>query len=125
MEIYGIKTGFSRTIKATIELIEICPDKDIKNLGALITGGNTAVQYMPKILAILQNGYENRIRHEAEREGRTYEPKLLTAEDFEYLDEETYQACVNEAFKNFKKQSAQTVHVREMPGKKTENAVSQ
>lgn len=125
MEIYGIKTGFARTIKATIELIEICPDKDIKNLGLIISGGNEAVKHMPQVLTILQHGYENKLKYEAEREGRNYEPKLLSVEDFEYLDEETYQACIAEAFRNFRKQSTQTVHVTDVPGKKTENAVSQ
>lgn len=122
INLYGHETGFARTIKATTELIEICPDKDIRNIEVLTAGGNITVQYMPQILAILQNGFERKCEYEALKFGKTYEPYLMTAEDFEYLDEDTYQECITLAFRRFRDQSKTTVSVKEKPGKKTEEA---
>ena len=59
MKIYGREIRFRRTVGATCDIADLCPDKDISRIGEVMNGGTTRSQFraMCGFVAALNKGY--------------------------------------------------------------------
>lgn len=117
MELYGKEYGFRLTVGAAAEIAELCPGKDIAQIGELIR--NMAGLLNPdkiKIIVALSRGYESARKFE----DPAYTKKELTAELLESLDLVTYGKCYGEAMNALV--DGLKITVQTEPAKKNEDA---
>lgn len=117
MKIHGRECKFRLTIGASVEIAELCPEGDIKNIGDLLSGryaetlGATA-----KIIVALNKGYEDAQKYEQEG----YVARPLSVEEVLTLDGETLAALQAEALAAFT--NDQKTSVEDAPAKKKTKA---
>ena len=117
MELKGREIRFLRTVKATCDIADLCPDGDIGKVDRLFLQKYSDAQLnCAKFIAILNKGYEDYMKHENEG----YEPVYLDAEDLLYLQQNDFQQLLNEASEAFSAGVETTVETaEEKNGKKT------
>ena len=98
MKVYGREINFKRTVEATINIADMCPDSDIANADKLFDGTyqvsqKTAASFM----AILSKGYEN---HKS-FEDPGYEPNPLTVREALSLESNEFDALFVEAVRAY------------------------
>lgn len=112
---------FRRSVKATAELAEICPDKDIAKLGELMKGG-TAQQLAAGAVLIraLNAGYES---HRALVEPG-YAANPITIDEIMDLDADEFAQLLAESIAVFRADGKTDIATKPAPrkGKKTESA---
>lgn len=116
MIIHGRECGFRFTIRASIEVAELCPDKDLSRMGELFEGksyGDMAMQ-TAKLAAILSKANEEAVAYDGSREPA----KPLTEDEMLTLTQEEFQAVQAEVLKAYGADTARTVEVE--PSKKNE-----
>lgn len=133
MQIYGREIKFRRTVGATCDIADLCPDKDISNLGDVMTGGSTRAQFraMCGFVAALNKGYVDWERFNAANGGRAglvamngdvdigiHDP--LTFDELSTLAPEELTALFVEAMKVFNADAETTVETE--PQKKMDEA---
>ena len=118
MNINGREIGFRRSVRATADLSEICPGKDLNRMGEMITGKNaTTAQTLTLFAAmvvVLNQAYERHLN----KEDPEHEPNPLTIEDVMDLDEQTFNDLVMAAFAVFKSDAVRTVNAKPAGKKK-------
>ena len=89
MIINGRDIQFRRTVKATCDVADICPEGDVKNLDKLFEGKYQNSQAKAaKFMAILSEGYEMGKKFA----DPTYRPNPLTEEEALYLSEDDFNS---------------------------------
>lgn len=118
MQIYGREIKFRRTVGATCDIADLCPDKDISNLGDVMTGGSTRDQFraMCGFVAALNKGYEDA----AQFEDKSYVKRPLTFDELSTLSPEELTALFVEAMETFNADGETTVETE--PQKKMDGA---
>lgn len=120
MEIRGREIKFLRTVKATVDISEICPDKDISNLPALLGGTiDLSVKAGAKLIHVLNEGYEMNKHFDDPQ----YKPRIITEEEIMYLDNKTYNELLESAFASINNGAETTIEVEE-PKKKEKEEVA-
>lgn len=115
MKIYGRDYGFKMTVGASVEISEMCPDGDIKNIGQLLEGRFSQVSRTgAEFICALSRGFE--AAKSFEEPG--YKPAPLTVELLMTLDQETFTETQLEAMRAFKNDKQGTVEAE--PAKKNE-----
>jgi len=123
MQVNGREIGFRRSVRATADLAEICPNKDITKLGELMNGGTGQQLATGAVLIhVLNDAY---VRHER-LEHPDADLKAITVDEIMDLDEETYMQLLAEAMLTFKVDGKTEVRTKPAPsrGKKTQAAES-
>lgn len=117
MKIHGREIRFKKTVKGTSDIAKICPNGDLKQIGALFESENTAVMQdaMATFIVAMSEGYEYSRAFEED-----YEPRPLTMREVQYLDHDKFLPLFQEAVEAFKA-DAQTIKAE---GKKTQKAVT-
>lgn len=114
MIIHGKERGFRFTIRASIEMAELCPDKDISRMGELLDGKSfqeMALQ-VAKLAIIMNKADEEAVAYEGTRE--RIEP--ITEDEMMTLTTEEFTAVQQEIFKAYGADTTRTVEVE--PSKK-------
>jgi hypothetical protein len=119
MLVHGREIKFKRTVQATCEIAEICPDGDINKFVELSDLGYSTSQKAAAVLVCaLARGYE--LSRKYEEPG--YVPQELTVEEVLSLDIPEYMALVDEAVEVFKQDAKTTVETEPVKGKNAEAA---
>lgn len=107
MQVYGREIKFRRTVGATCDIADLCPDKDIANLGDVMNGGSTRDQFraMCGFVAALNKGYEDA----AQFEDKSYVKRPLTFDELSTLSPEELSALFVEAMETFNADAETTV----------------
>lgn len=110
MEIKGREIRFLRTVQATCDLIDMCPDHDIERLPELFNGDlSKMMKNGAKFISIMNEGYEmNRAFNE---EG--YNPQVIQPAELLYLRQEQFQALLDSAMKAMTNGAEQEVLLEE------------
>lgn len=114
MKIRGKEIKFLRTVKTTIDLTEICPDKDINRIGELF---NTNVADMQKNAAILIHSMNESYEMNKHLDDPDYEPNIISVDEILYLNQEDFTQLLQEAMNVFSADIKPTVET-EKPKKK-------
>lgn len=122
MQVYGREIKFRRTVGATCDIADLCPDKDIANLGDVMNGGSTRDQLraMCGFVSALNKGYVDWQRFTAANGGRAGVvamngdvdigiPNPLTFEELSTLSPEELSALFMEAMEVFNEDAETTV----------------
>lgn len=114
----GREVLFRRSVKATADLAEICPDKDISKLGELMKGGTGQQLATGAVLIrVLNAAYEN---HRALVEpGYVADP--ISVDEVMDLDADEFAELLVEAIAVFRADGQQDIATKPAPkkGKKT------
>ena len=119
MKLNGKEILFRRSVRATADLAEICPNKDIAKIGELMNGGTGQQLATGAVLIhVLNAAYES---HRAMTEPG-YEPRAITVDEIMDLDETEYMTLMTEALAVFRADGQQDIASKPAPrrGKKTE-----
>lgn len=117
MEINGREIRFLRTVKATADIANICPNGDIERIGELFSGNlSTTLETGAKIIHFLNEGYEMN-RHFMDR---SYQPKIIEVDEIMYLDDQTFTELMKSAMQGMGVGAETTIEVE--PSKKKANA---
>lgn len=120
MKINGREIKFLRTVKATADVSNLCPDKDLSRLPELFSGDfSKSVETGAKIIHFLNEGYEMN-RHFADR---SYKPQPLEVDEILYLDNDTYQLLMESAMSGLNNGAETSIEIEE-PKKKEEKEVT-
>lgn len=121
MQINGREIGFRRSVRATADLAEICPGKDITKLGELMNGG-TGQQLATGAVLIhaLNKAYEQ--HQHIINPDHVVQP--ITVDEVMDLDENEYMQLLSEAMLTFKVDGETEIQTKPAPskGKKTRPA---
>lgn len=114
MVINGRDIRFRRSVRATADLAEICPNKDISKLGELMAGG-TAQQMVTAamLIHILNNAYEKH-EHIVNPE---YEANPISVDEIMDLDEVEFTALMTEAVAAFRMDGETDIATKPATGK--------
>lgn len=120
MKINGKDIRFLRTVKATADLAELCPDGNIERINELFESGiNGAIKTGASIIHFLNEGYEMN-RHFADPE---YKPEIISVDEIMYLEDSVYTELLNEAIQGFTNGAKQMIEVE--PSKKKEEKAAE
>ena len=126
MKIYGREIRFRRTVGATCDIADLCPDKDISRIGEVMNGGTTRSQFraMCGFVAALNKGYEDWQKFTASHVGSFgsvgevefvfQDP--LTFEELSTLSPEELSALFLEAMEVFNEDGKTTVETEKKMG---------
>lgn len=118
MLVNGREVGFRRSVRASADLSEICPGKNIERFGELITGKDaTTATQLTALAAMASVLSEAWCKHRA-KSGADDVPEPLTIEEILDLDEDEYNVVITEASNAFRKDIEHTVEARPAPKKK-------
>lgn len=119
MIINGREIKFLRTVKATSDISNLCPNKDIANIKELFNDSlSSMTENQAKIISYLNEGYEmNKYFMD-----RSYKPSILSVDEIMYLDEDTFIALWKEAMDGMNNGAETTVEVQENKKNETEVA---
>lgn len=121
MEIYGKEIKFFRSVGATCEIAEICPDKDINKMMDLFNKDYPSkVLLMATTVSAMNKGYEMHEAIEAKHRGESYKATWLSVEECESLDSDTLMELFTEAIDSVNGGGKQSVKAKPKAGKKTE-----
>lgn len=114
MIINGRDIRFRRTVKATCEIADICPQGDISKIDELFAGKYQSSQInSAKFMAILSQGYEMSQKFA----DPDYKPNPLTEEEVMYLSEEDFNSLFSLAVSAWLGEKP-TVETKPQKGKK-------
>ena len=114
MIVNGRDIQFKRTVKATCDIADMCPESDAANLDKLFNEKYQISQVKAaKFMAILSQGYEMSTKFS----DPDYEPSPLTEEEAMYLSEEEFNALFTEAVAAWTGEKL-TVETKPVKGKK-------
>lgn len=102
---------FARTIWANIKLSKLCPGNDVKKLGDVLAGDDTAKQLetMMQVIEIMNMAFIKKMNHE--EPGVVYDQ--ITREDMENMSDEELIELVNKAFADFNADGETTIAIEE------------
>lgn len=125
MKVNGKERGFKLTVGASSKIAEICPGKDIKNIGELFNSSNTAqmINIIAFVCSALSEGYE--ISKKFSTPG--YEPDVLSQEEIFSLGISELSTLQDEMMSTIERDMNQEVITEPVPakGKKTRKKASQ
>ena len=107
MKIYGREIRFRRTVGATCDIADLCPDKDISRIGEVMNGGTTRSQFrfIYNFIMALNKGYED-----AEQfKNKDHVKQVITFEELSTLDTDEAMALFKEAMEVFNGDGKTTV----------------
>lgn len=114
MQILGREYGFLFSVGAEREIMELCPEGDLKNLQALLTASKAdGIRKAVEMLCALSRWYE---KAAALEQGPDYVQQPLTPELIELLPFSQFQALQAEAMQCILRDCGQSVEAA--PGKK-------
>lgn len=118
MILKGREIKFLRTVNATCEIADLCPDGDIAKVDRLFLGRYSQSQInCAKFIQIMNKGYEDNCAYENDE----YDPVYLDEKGLLYLPQDVFQELLTEASEAFSKGVERTVETAEdKSGKKTE-----
>lgn len=123
MKVNGREVGFLKTVEAACRIGEICPDKNVNNVGVLFKNFQSTTEEltaMAYFIECMSNGYESAKEFQAQLEGKEYTPRPVTIAEVMTLDEDTMSTLWTEAVMAFLGEKP-TVEVEE-PKKKVKKA---
>lgn len=124
MVIHGKERGFKLTVGASRKISQLCPDKDIKNIGKLFEAADTTqmIDYIAVICSALSEGYEMMQKFTQP----DYVPDVLTIEEILALGVNEISALQDEMMKTLQRDLKTEVNPEPVPmkGKKTGKKVS-
>lgn len=114
MIIHGRECGFRFTVRASLELAELCPEKDLSRVGELLDGKpySEIVEVIMKMAIIFNKADEEAIAFA----GGGKPGKIITQEEMLVMTSEEFATLQNEVLKAYGVDSARTVEVE--PSKK-------
>ena len=117
MEYRGREIKFLRTIQATCEIADECPEGEISKVGSLFTGSTHYVtRNMAMLIHVLNKGYEERKAFDEEG----YKPNVISINELMLMDDnDKFNELFAEAAAAFYKETP-TVEVE--PPKKNKKA---
>ncbi|HIZ47660.1 MAG TPA: hypothetical protein H9810_02940 [Candidatus Gemmiger excrementavium] len=108
MIIHGKERGFFLSTGASIEIADICPDKDLKRVGEILQGSYGEVTMVgAEFIAIMNKAYESSLRYE--QPDHPYDP--ITVDEVLSLSPTVYAEAMQAAMETFAQDSKQTVEV--------------
>ena len=118
MKIRGKEVKFLRTVKATCQLEQECPDQNLDNLPKWLSEGTLSEQMKAgaTMIHLLNEGYEENKKIE----DPDYEPVVLSVEDIMRMDFTTFNNLLAEAYHNLMN-GAQTTVETQKSKKKVKN----
>lgn len=120
MKIRGREIKFLRTVKATVDIMSICPDENIERLPELMSGSlKVSTEVGAKIIHALNEGYEMNKHFD----DPTYKPNIISEEEILYLDNNVYNELLASAFASIGN-GAETTIEAEKPKKKEKKKVT-
>lgn len=123
MVVHGRECGFRFTIRASIEVAELCPDKDLSRMGELFENASyeDMTAKIAKFAAILSRANEEAVAYDGSRkpENPLSEDEIMT------LTNEEFMAVQEEIFKSYGKDTARAVEVEPSKKNKAEEAGSE
>lgn len=100
MNINGREIKFLRSVGATMDIADLCPNGDISKIQSLFTGKFRDAQInTAKFIIALNNGYENAKKYEDEN----YIPNPLKLEELINMPHEIFNDLLTEATEEFSK----------------------
>lgn len=115
MEIYGRKIRFRRTVAATCEIADLCPDGDIAKIDAMLKGTTRQVfHFQAAFIAALSKGYEDA----AQFEDRDHVKQPISVDELSTLSLDEFAELFGEAAAVFADDGKTTVDAK--PAKKKE-----
>lgn len=125
MLIHGKERGFKLTVGASRKISQLCPDKDIKNIGKLFQTADTTqmIDYISIICASLSEGYEMMQKFSQ----KDYEMDPLTVEEILSLGIDEISLLQDEMMATLERDLKTEVNPEPVPqkGKKTRKKASQ
>lgn len=113
MIIHGRECGFRFTVRASIEVAELCPEKDLGRLGELFEGTyQDIVAMFSKLAVILNKAYEEAVAFE----GGGKPGKLITEEEIMFMTSQEFTVMKNEILEAIGGDTKRTVEAE--PSKK-------
>lgn len=99
MKVFGKELKFRRTVGATCDIAEACPDGDISRLSEMVDANNISKsqKFIAKFIVAMNEGYE---RTKALNDP-TYTPNPVTFEEIMCLDQDDLIDLVDEAMSAF------------------------
>lgn len=122
MILHGREIGLLLTVGAMGRIMDLCPDKDIKNVGALMNQpGSARFEVLAKIVQILADGYAESQKF-SDPDWKAPDP--VTEEELMSLPYGEYRMVEAEAVAAFAEGMGVTVEAESGNEKKTEAAAS-
>ena len=117
MLVNGREVGFRRSVRASADLAEICPGKNIERFGELISGKDattaTSVAALAALAAVISEAWCKHMTKMGEEA-----PEPLTIDEILDLEEDEYNKVITEASNCFRKDGERTVEAKPAPKKK-------
>lgn len=114
MIVHGREIKFRRTVLATCEIADVCPDKDISRFGELASADYVSSQKAAaQFVVALNRGYEMNQKYE----DPGHEERPLTLEEVMLLDNDDFNTLFQDALKAFEQGGKTTVETEEPKGK--------
>lgn len=118
MKIRGKDVNFLRTVKTTVDLAELCPNRDLSLIDSIFQDNIADAQInAAKLIHIMNEGYEMNKAFE----NPDYEPDVISVEEVLYLDNDTFEEALKKAMNAFEKGAKRTVETEPQKGKKKEH----
>lgn len=114
MKIRGREINFLKTVKATCDLIELCPDKDVNRIAEVFNGNVADAQKAAAVLIHTLNESYEMSKHYNEP---NYEPHVISIDEIMYLTQEDFTELLNEAMEVFTENNS-TVEIEKTSKKK-------
>ncbi len=117
MVIHGKERSFRLTVGASSKISKLCPGKDIKNIGKLFSGTDTAtmIDLVAEICSILSEGHENAKKYEEPG----YVPDVLSADEVMTLTLDEISGLQDEMMATIERDMATEIKTEPVKGKKT------
>lgn len=115
MKVRGREINFLRTVKATVDLAELCPNRDLTKIDVIFNGNVADAQLnVARLIHIMNEGYEMNKHFE----NPEYEANPISVEEVLYLDNDTFNKLAEKAMSAFTKGVEQLVETEEPKGSK-------
>lgn len=121
MKIYGREIKFLRTVKATSDIANLCPDQDIERLGELFGGAlPKTLETGAKIIHYLNEGYEMNQKFM----NPEYEPKIISVEEILYLPDNLFTDLMKSAMEGIGNGAEQSIELEETKKKEDQEGLN-
>lgn len=115
MKVRGRDINFLRTVKTTVDLADLCPDRDLSKIDIIFQENVADAQLnAAKLIHIMAEGYEMNKHFD----DPSYEPNVISVDEILYLDNDTFNKLLEKAMHAFEKGVDRLVETEPEKGKK-------
>lgn len=120
MKVRGRDVNFLRTVKTTVDLADLCPNRDLSKIDVIFQENVADAQLnAAKLIHIMAEGYEMNKHFD----DPTYKPNPISVEEILYLDNDTFSKLLEKAMHAFEKGAERMVETEEQKGAKKKDKV--